>query len=82
MKNKNIDRELHIQSLGHKLIRLDANANLIEKLKIEYSIKCRELREEWDQTWRERQKLINEAAQDEAEDALDDFNYVGSKHHY
>ena len=67
MKNKNTVKDLIklmedqiIESRNHRLIRIDAQKRLVEKMIKDLEKQFFTLNEDWDETWRERQQYINE----------------------
>jgi hypothetical protein len=58
MKNK--EHEQVLEAHNHRLIRIDAQKRLVEKMIKELEKQFFTLNEDWDETWRERQQYINE----------------------
>jgi hypothetical protein len=57
MKNKEQDQI--IESHNHRLIRIDAQKKLVEKMIKDLEKQFFTLNEDWDETWRSRQHYIN-----------------------
>jgi len=58
MKNK--EHEQILEAHNHRLIRIDAQKRLIEKMIKDLEKQFFTLNEDWDETWRERQQYIIE----------------------
>jgi len=58
MKNK--EHEQILEAHNHRLIRIDAQKRLVEKMIKDLEKQFFTLNEDWDETWRERQQYINE----------------------
>jgi len=57
---KNEEHEQILEAHNHRLIRIDAQKRLVEKMIKDLEKQFFTLNEDWDETWRERQQCINE----------------------
>jgi predicted nuclease with TOPRIM domain len=71
MKNK--EHNKIIESHNNRLIRIDAQKRLIEKMIKDLEKQFSTLSDEWDETWRSRQYYINRE-EEESSDPMDDYN--------